>query len=414
MTISGQQSGESPEEALQALILDRDLEKLEDLLVEFNLFDVLGIARRETQHSALIAWLLDPSGSHGLRDYFLRNFLSQVAVGAHENGIPAPTPLDVDSWNLGDIEVATERHHIDILLMDKSDGFVCPIENKIGSAEHSNQLSRYLETVEHEYEGLTAFPIFLTPEGVEPETTEDTERYVPFNFRKVAGLIEQALISRGSTISGGVSSFLEQYMRSLRRRVLDTTDNIDELAYQLYNNHRTAIDRIIRAKSLPDTMTWDIIDSVTEQYECYLKNDFHTGTTRRLYSPSLEEISELKEGKGWTKSGRVALFEFIHRVEQEKATLYLMIGPGPQCTRDRLYKLAQRSNGPWNPDNKMNKGNFKIYRKPILSQQDYRPFDRNKARLKIEEAIKDFIENDYWRLVNGVRQAFDLEPISNC
>ena len=142
-----------------------------------------------------------------MRDYFLRNFLSQAAVGAHENGIPAPTPLDVDSWNLGDIEVATERHRIDILLMDKSDGFVCPIENKIGSTEHSNQLSRYLETVEREYEGLTAFPIFLTPEGMEPETAEDAERYVPFNYRKVAGLIEQALSTRGSTISGGRLQF---------------------------------------------------------------------------------------------------------------------------------------------------------------------------------------------------------------
>ena len=49
--------------ALQRLILDEDLEHLEDLLAEFNLFDVLKIERRELQHSALLAWLLDPSVS---------------------------------------------------------------------------------------------------------------------------------------------------------------------------------------------------------------------------------------------------------------------------------------------------------------------------------------------------------------
>ena len=51
---------ESPEEALQELILDGELERLEDLLAEFNLFDVLKIECRESQHLALLAWLYGP------------------------------------------------------------------------------------------------------------------------------------------------------------------------------------------------------------------------------------------------------------------------------------------------------------------------------------------------------------------
>ena len=78
------QAAASPIEALQALVVDSDLERLEDLLAEFNLFDVLKIERRERQHSALLAWLLDPHGSHGLRDYFLRRFLSEAAAEARE------------------------------------------------------------------------------------------------------------------------------------------------------------------------------------------------------------------------------------------------------------------------------------------------------------------------------------------
>ena len=408
MTTDHQQEGASLEEALQALILDRDLERLEDLLAEFNLFDVLGIARQETQHSAFLAWLLDPRGSHGLRDYFLRGFLTQAAAEARGNGILALTPLDVDSWKLRDIKVATERHNIDILLIDENDGFVCLIENKIGSGEHSNQLNRYLTTVEREYEGLTTLPIFLTPEGTEPAGEEDAKRYVPMAYGAVADLIDRALNTRGSTIGASVASFLAQYVRSLRRRVLNSSDNIDTLAYQLYNNHREAIDRIITAKSLPATMTLDIVDSAMEQGAPDLQHDFHSQGCRRFFSPSLEEIPDLKDGTRWTKSGRIVLFEFWHG--DELLRLAVVVGPGPQETRERLHELSQRGEGPWNPESKM-KRHFKMYRKPILSQQDHDPFDLDMARPKIEKAIADFYSNDYWPIVNAIREEFGLSPV---
>ena len=159
----------SQQEALQALILDPDLERLEDLLADFNIFDVLGIARAELRHSAFLAWLLDPRGSHGLRDYFLRTFLLQVAKEASSLGVGDITPFEVDSWKLNDIEIFTERHRIDILILGTDDSFVCLIENKIGSGEHGDQLSRYLQTAQEEYESPYIIPIFLTPDGRNPD-----------------------------------------------------------------------------------------------------------------------------------------------------------------------------------------------------------------------------------------------------
>ncbi len=409
MTAGSEQGKTSPEEALQGLILDSDLERLEDLLAEFNLFDVLGIARQETQHSAFLAWLLDPRGSHGLRDYFLRGFLTQATDEARKNGTLALTPLDVDSWKLSDIKVATERHRIDTLLIDENDGFVCLIENKIGSGEHSDQLRRYLRTVEREYKGLTPFPIYLTPEGTDPTMEEDARRYVPMDYGVVAVLIDRALKTRGSTISATVASFLAQYVRSLRRRVLNNVDNIDELAYQLYNNHREAIDRIIRAKDLPSAITLDIVDSVMEGYVPYLQRDFHFRDGRRFFSPDLEEIPELKDGKGWTKSGRLVLFEFWHG--EELLRLAVVVGPGPQETRERLHELSQRGDGPWTHGSRMKKTQFQMYRQPILSQQDYDPFDLDMARPKIEKAIADFFSNDYWSIVSAIREEFGLSPV---
>ena len=106
---------QSQRESLQNFILDRDFERLEDQLAEFNLFDVLGVEHKELQHSALLAWLLNPRGSHGLRDYFLRKFLSDAAREATLRGTTSITPIAVDRWKLDDVEVVTERHHVDIL-----------------------------------------------------------------------------------------------------------------------------------------------------------------------------------------------------------------------------------------------------------------------------------------------------------
>ena len=403
MTTELQNEVSSQEAALQALIMDSDLERLEDLLAQFNLFDVLGIARREVRHSKFIAWLLDPHGSHGLRDYFLRSFLARVAAYARERGISDFTPFDVDGWKFRDVDVATERHDIDILIIDESDGFVCLIENKIGSIEHSSQLSNYLRTVEREYEGLTPLPIFLTPDGAEPEDEDAAERYVPVNYQVIADLIDRTLRTRGSTINSGVTNFLQQYVRTIERHVLDTTDNIDDLAYRIYNNHREAIDRIIAAKALPDTMTWDIVESAIPKFAPNLEDDFHVKSCRRFFSPYLDDIPELKEGKGWTKSGRMALFEFIYRGGQ--LIFYLMVGPGPQETRERLYRIAKYGGGLWDPPAKM-KRHFHIYRRPILSQQDYNPFDRTKAIQKAGQAIQEFYEEDYLPLVDAVRAEF--------
>ena len=396
---------QSPEQALQSLILDPDLERLEDLLAEFNLFDVLGIARRESQHSAFLAWLLDPRGSHGLRDYFLRGFLSLAAVEARERGIVAVTPLHVDGWKFNDIEVATERHSIDILLIDETDRFVCLIENKIGSGEHSDQLSRYMVTVEREYEGLLPFPIFLTPDGTEPEAEIDAARYVPFDYGNIADLIDRALRVRGSTISASVTSFLKQYARTLRRHVLDATDNIDELAYRIYSNHRAAIDLVINAQSLPFSMAREHVDAAMEAYVPHLKPDFSTRTYRRFYAVALDEVPELREGRGWTESGRVLLFEFRNNLD-----LDLVVGPGPEETHKRLHNVAQRHGFPGASVRSGRKWSH-IYRKPIL-KGGYRPRNPEEAKPRVEQAIAEFFENDYWPTVDAIRLEFGLPPAS--
>ena len=58
------------EDALKALedfvVGNPELEELEALLSQFNLFEAIGAVRMEVRHSDFLAFLLDPAQKHGL------------------------------------------------------------------------------------------------------------------------------------------------------------------------------------------------------------------------------------------------------------------------------------------------------------------------------------------------------------
>ena len=93
-------------EALNHLIVDcPDLEHIESMLGGFNLFQVLKFEYGEIRHSNVLAWLLDPSESHGLNETFLKKWLMRIV---HETSGDAPSPVravDIDAWQLLGVQV---------------------------------------------------------------------------------------------------------------------------------------------------------------------------------------------------------------------------------------------------------------------------------------------------------------------
>ena len=52
---------DDPIKLLEAFLLDnKDLERLEELLQEFNIFSALGVVNSELRHSNFLSWLLNP------------------------------------------------------------------------------------------------------------------------------------------------------------------------------------------------------------------------------------------------------------------------------------------------------------------------------------------------------------------
>jgi len=164
MSNDGPQSDDDPADrrCLESFVVNNfELEKLEEILAQFNLFDAIGAVRVELRHSDFLSFLLDPNATHGLADAFLQRLLQTVILNAGEKALGI-NPIDLDVWDLNDTLVLREWENIDILLLNTTCKFVVAIENKVLAKEHSSQLRRYRETLAKHHPQLTPKRLHIT------------------------------------------------------------------------------------------------------------------------------------------------------------------------------------------------------------------------------------------------------------
>jgi hypothetical protein len=324
------ESGEK--KALEAFVVNNpDLERLEGLLATFNVFEALGAARQELRHSDFLAFLLNPSGPHGLGDLFLTRLLKNALVSA-PTGMTLPvSPIELDVWSLEDLTILREWQNIDILILDEDHRFIVAIENKIGSHEHSDQLARYRQIIDANYRGWRHIFLYLTPEGDQP--SEDA--YIPISYDLISEILQDLASTRRTILGDEVTSAIRQYTEMLRRYILADSD-IADLCRQIYRKHQQALDLIYEHRPDIQSMVFDRLVSLAEA-EPGIRLD-HSSKGYVRYVPERWDVPELKVGKGGTNTGRMLLFEFANAPELLK--LKLIIGPGPEEIREQLFQLA--------------------------------------------------------------------------
>src|SRR5690242_12497482 len=86
--------------ALERFVIENDaLQKLETRIARFNVFDALGISEVEIRHSNFLAFVLDPTESHGLGDLFLKGLLIDALKAADPSARPF-SPISLDGVSL--------------------------------------------------------------------------------------------------------------------------------------------------------------------------------------------------------------------------------------------------------------------------------------------------------------------------
>lgn len=381
-------SEESQKEILENFIYENEkLEKLEDLLNQFNIFEAIGIEKDEYRHSNFLSWLLDPQENHGLGSYFLEKFLKKTCNLAEIETDVSTIKIDVQDFQ--GAEVLREEYDIDILIKDESNNFVCAIENKIKSPEGSNQLERYREVLDQEFSDYDKLYIFLTPEGRDPSEDEERDYWIPVSYSEVNDVLSRLIDVKENNLSEDVFLLISHYSKTLERYVMEDS-KISELCRKIYNEHSDALKMIEDYKPDKRSKIGEIFEDYIKNSEKLVWDDDSTHVYIKFTTDELDGIVQKKGSSKWSENERILLFEISNKKEYCK--LKVIIGPGETEYRDKLFSIAKGHSGVFNNAKGELYDKFKtIYKTPKwLEQEDRRDLSIEEIREKLEKKMDDF------------------------
>lgn len=154
----------------------------------FNIFSVLRLETKEVRlHSAFLAELLNPEGSHGLGKQFLELFLNMVVRKSKEEplGFETENAKVYVEYYIGIIsEDKKSGGRIDLLIEDGK-GNAIIIENKINAGDQEYQLLRYNNFAKDKYKSNYKL-LYLTKDGGEASeysTGKENFKYQCISYR---------------------------------------------------------------------------------------------------------------------------------------------------------------------------------------------------------------------------------------
>ena len=176
--------------ALEALA-DLDRHSQHELASRFNLFRVLGVETLERQtHSAFLAELFRPNGTHGQGHLFLEVFL-QYCSTKFESFPRLDSSIETAHWDV-DCEKPVYEGQLDIVVEAPELKFLMVLENKIGAREQKDQIGRYQSWLGRQRYDRRVL-IYLTPDGRRATTAAGEDYFCLSYAEDVVAWLQSAL-----------------------------------------------------------------------------------------------------------------------------------------------------------------------------------------------------------------------------
>lgn len=374
-------------EKLEQFILNNpDLEKLEGMLSDFNVFETLNMVNAEVRHSNMLAWLFDPKENHGLNEYFIHNFLKAI-VASNKSSIKKPSVFDLELFSYADVEIRREYKNIDLLILieEHDQKLLVAIENKVLSSEHSKQLDRYLVTINEEFPDFNKLLLFLSPD----RTLPSNDSWTAIDYNDVIGIIELILKHKKISITESVAEFINHYNTILKRYFMGNSE-VEKICKSIYKKHSEALDLIFQYK--PDTLM-EISNYLQEIIKKEVDMDFDSAgkTVIRFSNKTIDSRFE-KVSEGWLKSKRVIAFEFSN---YDRLVLRLYLGPTDQKTREELFETFKKDSKLFtHAKGKLYDKHNCLYQTVFVTKKQYNEDDLDTIKEIIDTKLKHFMKHD--------------------
>jgi hypothetical protein len=189
------------------------------------------------------------------------------------------------------------------------------------------------------------------------------------------------------------------YVRMLRRHIV-TDSEIADVCRRIYHRHQRVLDLIFEHR--PDRLA-DVKAILLELMQS--RDDLILdSSSKQIVRFAPVGWEGLPKGQGWTRSGRLVLFEFDNY--PDRLDLNAWVGPGPEQARRRLIDLAAARQPPYRVPSRATGKNHKI----IFSRRFLKPGDYENAGLADIEALvmarrEEFVDRDLPGLVAPIEEA---------
>lgn len=243
-----------------SIITKKNAEYLDVTGGRFNMFKILGVNHYETIHSSILAELLNPNGTHGLKSEFLQAFLEMINQDFNDSPKLSQSIRNFDCRN---VKVRTEEviedGRIDIFIEDNQ-GHVMIIENKIYAADQLLQLRRYDNFLIKKYDSSNYQIFYLTLFGSNAsENSGSNVAYIPISYNKSILLWLERCVNLSSRFPL-VRETINQYINHIKKltnqdmdaknkedmiKILSSSEENLQAAFSIFENIGSLKDYII-------------------------------------------------------------------------------------------------------------------------------------------------------------------------
>lgn len=294
-----------------------------------NIFEAAGLARQETKHSRMLAFLLDPTKGHCLdaevfKGLVLKNYES--IISPQGTNVVRATKLILDG--LGDLFVECEWKNIDVLAYSESLKLLVAIENKIDARESSrdgtSQLQRYANLLENDpkFAQYSKLFLFLTIDGEDPSD----KRWTTITHEDVLTFVEQPFIAAKDTgaVTAEADFFVRNYIDFLRRKIV-SNPLLEEDCRLIYQRHKELLDMIIDIVGAKGGVS-DFAQAFSEETDTKI---FANRSGKFAYLPSslVNSLPDETLERPWWGQQKPILFWFYINNEKQKLKLIFQVGP---------------------------------------------------------------------------------------
>lgn len=276
-----------------ATINKKNAEILDATGGRFNIFRICGVNHYENTHSSILAELLNPQGSHSLKNQFLDAFLETICKDF--------ALKDFDTTNATvHTEYVTDNGRIDILIKDHNKNAII-IENKIYACDQHEQLKRYDSFAKKHFEHYQIY--YLTLFG--SEASEQS-----------AGDVIYHTISYAETIIQWLDKCIALAVRLplVRETLIQYSNHIKQLTNQDMNNKNEEEIISLLAKFHDLKAIQSIYFSYPKIFEQIAKDYFN---------PKMEEYAKEKELKYHYENSDKDHISFCLRKHNWKGNFYI-------------------------------------------------------------------------------------------